>query len=46
MEFLTEYGLFLAKTVTIVVAIGVIAGVVFSAGQRHKKTDKGHIEVN
>ena len=46
MEFLTEYGLFLAKTVTIVVAIGVIAGLVFSAGHRQKKTDKGHIEVS
>lgn len=46
MEFLTEYGLFLAKTVTIVVAIGVIAGLIFSAGHRQKKTDKGHIEVS
>ncbi|MGM8225620.1 protease SohB [Cellvibrio sp. ARAG 10.3] len=46
MEFLTEYGLFLAKTVTIVVAIGVIVGLVVSAGQRQKKTEKGHIEVN
>lgn len=46
MEFLTEYGLFLAKTVTIVVAIGVIAGLIFSAGHRQKKNDKGHIEVS
>ena len=38
--------MFLAKTVTIVVAIGVIVGLVVSAGQRQKKTDKGHIEVN
>lgn len=38
--------MFLAKTVTIVVAIGVIVGLVVSAGQRQKKTEKGHIEVN
>jgi Periplasmic serine proteases (ClpP class) len=46
LEFLTEYGLFLAKTVTIVVAIGIIIGLIFSAGHRQKKTEKGHIEVN
>lgn len=45
MEFLTDYGLFLAKTATIVVAIGLLAGLIFSAGSRNKKADKGHIEV-
>lgn len=46
MEFLTEYGLFLAKTVTFVIAIGVIAGLIMSMGQRNKKSDRGHIEVS
>lgn len=45
MEFLTEYGLFLAKTVTLVVAVGVVIGFIVSAGQRNKKIEKGHIEV-
>lgn len=45
MEFLTEYGLFLAKVVTLVIAIGVVIGFVVSAGSRHKKSEKGHIEV-
>lgn len=45
MEFLAEYGLFLAKTLTFVVAIGVIISLVVSMGGRNKKSDKGHIEV-
>jgi serine protease SohB len=45
LEFLSEYGLFLAKTVTLVVAIGVVVGLIVSAGHRNKKTEKGHIEV-
>lgn len=45
MEFLAEYGLFLAKVVTLVIAIGVVIGLVVSAGSRHKKSEKGHIEV-
>lgn len=45
MEFLAEYGLFLAKVVTFVVAILVVVGVAFSLGGRNKKSDKGHIEV-
>ncbi len=45
MEFLTEYGLFLAKTITFVVAIFVIISLAVSAGGRNKKSDKGHIEV-
>lgn len=34
MEFLTEYGLFLAKAVTTLVVIGLIIGMVVSAGQK------------
>ena len=45
MEFLTEYGLFLAKTITFVAAIVVIITVAVSVGGRNKKSDKGHIEV-
>lgn len=45
MEFLIEYGLFLAKTVTFVVAIFVIISLAVSLGGRNKKSDKGHVEV-
>lgn len=46
MEFLTEYGLFLAKTLTFVVALVVLIGFVAAAGSKgRKKHDKGHIEV-
>ncbi len=45
MEFLTEYGLFLAKTITFVAAIFVIISLVVTVGGRNKKADKGHVEV-
>lgn len=45
MEFLIEYGLFLAKAITFVVAVFVVISLVVSVGTRHKKSDKGHIEV-
>lgn len=46
MEFINEYGLFLAKVVTWVVAIGVIVALITSAASRgQRKSDKGHIEV-
>ncbi len=45
MEFLANYGLFLAKTITFVAAIAVIVALVVSMGGRNKKSDKGHIEV-
>ncbi len=45
MEFLFEYGLFLAKSVTILVSILIIIVVVVGLGQRNKSSDKGHIEV-
>ncbi len=40
-----EYGLFLAKAVTVVVAIGLVVGLLVSAGGRDKKEAPGHIEV-
>ena len=46
MEFLFEYGLFLAKVVTFVVAIGVVIGFIVSASTRgHRHEAKGYIEV-
>lgn len=46
MEFINEYGLFLAKVITIVIAIGFVAGLVAAAGSKNRKRgDKGHVEV-
>ena len=43
MEFLQDYGLFLAEVVTIVVAIGVVITLI--ASQRQKTDSVGHIQV-
>ncbi|EAW31869.1 sohB protein, peptidase U7 family [marine gamma proteobacterium HTCC2143] len=45
MEFLSNYGLFLAKAVTIVVAVLFVVIGVVAAGGRHKKEVGGQIEV-
>ncbi len=45
MEFLTEYGLFLAKTITFVIAVGVVVAIVVSAGMKSQHQEKGHLEV-
>lgn len=45
MEFLAEYGLFLAKAVTVVAAVGVIAALVAAIGQRQRSGGDGHVEV-
>lgn len=46
MDFISEYGIFLAKTITIVAGLGFFLIAVLTAGQRLKKQDKqGHIEV-
>ena len=46
MEFLIDYGMFLAKAITIVVSIGVVVGLIASAGQKNKKGEKkGNIKV-
>ncbi|MCB1646662.1 MAG: protease SohB, partial [Pseudomonadales bacterium] len=45
MEFLAEYGLFLAKTVTFLLAAIVVIAVIAAASQKQKRTDRGHIEV-
>ncbi len=46
MEFLIEYGMFLAKAVTIVVAIILVIAAIASAGQKNRKHFEGSIEVN
>jgi serine protease SohB len=46
LEFLIDYGMFLAKAITIVLSIGVVAGLIASAGQKNKKGEKkGKIRV-
>ncbi len=45
MEFLYEYGLFLLKAITFVIAIGVVLSLVVSAGMRQKSTSDGTVEV-
>jgi serine protease SohB len=46
VEFLYEYGLFLLKAVTIVVAIGAVVGLILSASMKQKtSSSKGAIEV-
>lgn len=45
MEFLTEYGLFLAKVVTFVVAAIILASVIFSATQRDRGDHDGEGEL-
>ena len=45
MEFIVEYGLFLAKAITFVAALIVLVAALFAIGQRHRPEDKGHIEI-
>ena len=40
MEFLIEYGMFLARVVTVVIAIVIVIGVITSSGQKQKKAGK------
>lgn len=46
MEFLTEYGLFLAKIVTFVVAALVVISVIMSAAQKDRGDHEGEGELN
>ncbi|MCM2679756.1 protease SohB [Echinimonas agarilytica] len=45
MEFLFEYGLFLAKSATVVVTIGLIAAIVFANSGKAKGGKKGTLEL-
>lgn len=45
MEFLTEYGLFLAKTVTLIVGLLIVIAAIVNAGQRSRKEHHGELQV-
>jgi serine protease SohB len=45
LELLSEYGLFLAESVTIVIAILLVVGFVLAMGQRHRGPEEGNIEI-
>jgi serine protease SohB len=45
LEFLSEYGLFLAKTVTLLLALIILIVVMVGVGQKQRRGDRGHIEV-
>jgi len=45
LEFLIEYGVFLAKAITIVVAIILVIGALANLGNKNKKQAEGHIEI-
>ena len=45
MEFLAEYGVFLAKAITIVIAIIVIIGAIANLSGKNRKISDGHIEI-
>lgn len=45
MEFIYEYGLFLAKSITFIIALAVIIGLITSAGSKSKSASEGDIEV-
>ena len=44
VDFLTEYGLFLAKSVTVLVVVVLIVGALAGAAQRQRRPDGGRIE--
>ncbi len=46
MQFVAEYGLFLAKAVTIVIAVLVLVGAAIAISSRHRKAESGHLEVD
>ena len=46
MEFLYEYGLFLAKAVTVIVTFGAIVAISVAAGMKNQTKEKGHVEVS
>jgi serine protease SohB len=45
LEFLYEYGLFLAKAITLVVSIVVVVGFIVAAGIKQKVSEKGQISI-
>jgi serine protease SohB len=45
LEFVADYGLFLAKSITVVIAIVVVIITIAVSGVRTRKSTRGHIEV-
>ena len=45
LEFFIDYGLFLAKTVTLVIAVLVVIVAFVGMSHRNRRADHGHIEV-
>jgi serine protease SohB len=45
LELLSEYGLFLAKTLTLLVALVVAVAVIASLSSRARKGDRGHLDI-
>lgn len=45
MEFLADYGLFLAKTVTLVAALAAVIVIIAANSMKHQHGEKGHLEV-
>ena len=46
LEFIANYGLFLAKTVTAIIAIGLLLSLIANAKQKMRdSSDRGHIEI-
>lgn len=45
MEFIAEYGLFLAKTATLVVAIMIITGIIAGLSGRGRKSSRGELKI-
>ncbi|GAB5414375.1 MAG: protease SohB [Congregibacter sp.] len=46
MDFLSEYGLFLAQAITIVAAIGLVILLVAAVGQRQRQDGGGHVDIH
>ena len=47
LEFLTEYGLFLAKTFTVIAGIGILVAIIAGASQKTRQgSEKGQLEIN
>src|SRR5210317_220331 len=44
-EIFAQYGLFLAKTITFVLAVGVIVALIATAAQRRRRDSEGEIQV-
>jgi serine protease SohB len=47
LEFLTEYGLFLAKTFTVIAGFGILVAIIAGASQKTRQgSEKGQLEIN